>query len=631
MQMLSLEFTTAVNPDTITSSSVYIKDSNNNPVGAQLIRYLDNKKIIIKPYQYLKPSSEYTFVATTTLKSASGQSLSQPYTYTFKTKNDSTDDGLPVSFADIKPSDSVLVSQNSDISIQFNKDIAPIANPDGLIIVKDGDGVGVNGTIEFFNSIVTFKPDTALQGIEMTYTVTLDGSRITDMYGNSYDETNATTWTFSTISNESEGYKSLANIDLLSNSNKQILTAYPSMLVVANGTTLDVVKINTNLTKITLEKIQSYNMNTTIYSAYNLDDLLFIATQNNINILRVGQDGSISVEQSPVSVVGKIYDFIVDNNKIYAVGPEFGFKVYGEDGTIFKEIDTTQMVPIDIEISKGVNGQIRLHLSDYNGKVHHYDENATFISATDLNGSTRDMAIIDDASSEDTALFVSNSLGKQNVLDLNGTINPDFLVNDFELLSSADGIISKAGVLYINNRQKGIVVYDDYEQSIYGPIQTSGEIVDFEIIDLMSNYPLIVTVDAAGSLNVFNAYQDTESPTISANYNSSEDNFFLNTEALDFDTLSIDNFSLEDNTLNASVLDFDTLSIDNSSLEDNTSSAVDFNLSATLSPTWNQTQIIITTSPGACILGCTLSISPNVKDIVGNSYVGGNKPLQEGQ
>ena len=610
LQMLSLEFSVPINPDTITSSSVYIANDANVSISSELTLDSNNTKVTIQPYLFLQASTTYTFVVTTDVQSAEGLSLSTPYMYTFTTKDDSTDDGIAVEFSGIKPSDTKTdVPHTTDISIQFSKDIAPISDTTGLIRLTDTNSDEVNGTIEFFNSTITFKPAVNLSP-QMTYTVTLDASKITDMHGNTYDAS-ATSWTFTTYqfsTVSSSGFKAFATLDLTSNAKKLLnISQYTNDIIVAvNNTSLDFVEITLDATTLTptLTKLSSYDLNSTIYGTYNLDEVLFVATENNLNILSVTADGNVSNE--PLSVDGKVYDLIVDNN-IYLVGPQFGFKVYEDDGgggfSLLSDVNTSGMIPINIELSKGSIGK-RLHVADYNGGVNHYDENGTFVSRTDLNGSTRDLNVMTDSYGEDTYLFASNSIGITKLLDLNGSINSGN--PDIELLSSANNIVSNLdkysmfNVMYFTNKQKGVMVYINEDGYHYDALlSTTGDIIHSEVSSLISSYPVLVTLDAIGELNIFNSERDLDKPTYIGSGIMGQDIAILTfDEPLDMSSFTKNDFIFTDVEGVPVVFDMNVSF-------DGTGTVVE--LSAT--------------SSGVCFNSCDINTTTNILDLVGNAHI----------
>lgn len=90
-QKISLEFSADLDISSVDDSSVYILDKNNDLVGLYIGVGNPDNKIILTPYEFLKPSSIYSIVVTTRVKDIQNRSLSQNYVYQFTTLSDTLD------------------------------------------------------------------------------------------------------------------------------------------------------------------------------------------------------------------------------------------------------------------------------------------------------------------------------------------------------------------------------------------------------------------------------------------------------------------------------------------------------------------------------------------------------------
>ncbi|MEA2099193.1 MAG: Ig-like domain-containing protein, partial [Campylobacterota bacterium] len=113
-QKISLEFSADLDISSVDDSSVYILDKNNDLVGLYIGVGNPDNKIILTPYEFLKPSSIYSIVVTTRVKDIQNRSLSQNYVYQFTTLSD-TLDTTPLKIRAIKPdngSSNILAQTN---------------------------------------------------------------------------------------------------------------------------------------------------------------------------------------------------------------------------------------------------------------------------------------------------------------------------------------------------------------------------------------------------------------------------------------------------------------------------------------------------------------------------------------
>ena len=166
-QKIVLLFTAPINPITLSDSSAYIKDVNNTNIGLSIDYSIDTNlsslyEFVLTPYEYLKPSQLYTLVVTTSVESILGESLSADYNLSFTTAADTVDD-TNLTFEAFKPSSGLDADPLTDISIEFSKNISSEAeHTDAQIFSVTTGGQDISGSVEVFNSILTFKPDNPL-------------------------------------------------------------------------------------------------------------------------------------------------------------------------------------------------------------------------------------------------------------------------------------------------------------------------------------------------------------------------------------------------------------------------------------------------------------------------------------
>ena len=554
-QNISLEFSTVLNSSSVMADSAYILDKDNGVVGAHIEVSLN--KIVFTPYQYLKPAAQYKLVITTAVKNEAGQSLSQDYNYSFITQNEVID-ASPLIFNSIKPSNALQnVDPKTDISIQFNKFISPDAQYEkrDTIKVTSSGGEVVSGELEFFNSIITFKPTHELN-TSAYYNVELVGD-ITDMYGNVYNGDK--NWSFTTASGSVEinkGYTSLYNKNLNSVSSlmrTMRIGQTDEYLAVASSNKIDFFDVIFDKGYPSVAFKYTFDAGSQINDMYVIDsEYILVGTMSSgVYVLRLSSTGSDEVSHlaSATSIYGVTYDAdsSIISGKAYAVGPKHGLEVFSLDSNkILSSIKTTGVEGTLLKVAVANDGGVKkVFVADYDHGVKVFDENGTHMSSMDLNGSTRDVTLLRDNYGSQFIL-ASNSLGVITGLNMDSSVNSNYRM---EFLSSASDIntyvdsLTYRSMCYASNPSKGLLVINNsFNFALDGVIQSAGHIVSSSIIK--DDVAYVATLDQEGVINIFNAIADTYGPYVNnvtppdgANINGTDNIQASFSEYLDKDSL----------------------------------------------------------------------------------------------
>ena len=604
---ISLLFSDNLNTSTVTDSSAYIKDSDGNHIGLTLEVGNPDSKVLFTPYQYFSPSTSYTLVITTDVQNLEGQSLSSEYNYSFTTKAEESD-GKELSFVSIKPmNESSGVNPLTDISIEFTKHISPEAQYENtpLIKVTDSYGSEVEGSLEIFNTVATFKPDEALEEY-MSYRVELVGE-VSDMFGSSY--TTEQEWNFST-STKSEinyGYKSLGSLDLnkaaslvrhttLATLVDSKYVQFEAVIVVAQDV-LEFLRFNVDADGYpSLTKVFSYKMPSQINSIDMAGILMAVGTMSNGVYLYTGIDidnKSIMelVHKLPSSSVYGVA-FNSDKEKLYAVGPDIGLNIFSTNDTQ----DELYQTSVDIDgtaLKVVVNSDTdEVYVADYDSGVRIYDENGSNASLVETNSSVRGVYTFSDYYGF-AGVHATSSIGRVGEIinhSYGGYIDMVSSAIDISQYSDKEGQVYN----YMSNGSKGLLVYDTMGYLI-GHISTGGEVVSSVGVD---NY--LVTLDSDGKLNIFNAVSDTS--------------------VIDFTSLPLNGGAIVSGGVVKikfdEVLDLNTIIATDFSYDDG-NKTVSFTMAKSIVDS-NSTEIVLTPDEEPDCEECSVVISSNIKDIIGN-------------
>ena len=530
-QRLSLEFSSSLREETVSSDSAYINDKNKVKVGLDLeVEVIDenSSKIIFIPHQFLKSSHTYTIVITTDVQNESNQSLSKNYTHQFTTASDDVVDDSNLTMETIKPSDGSVADSKTDISIQFSKFVAP--NDDVAITLSKENGEEVNGTTEFFNSIITFKPS-AILDYNTTYNIELLGS-VTDMFGKDY--LGVRNWSFSVGDASTDlainvGYKSVykENLDAPSSIIRTMLDSNNKhFLAVAYQNKVEFFDVNTTdaeypfvSSKYAIDIPSQINA----MEALDANNLVVATMSDGLYLLTTSDTGvvvSSHIESSnPIYGVssGKDIDGVI--KKVYAVGPKYGLEIFNieNDNSLTSFVKATvDGTPLKVVEVFDENSVKKIYVSDYYNGVIVFDENATLLSKIKLSGSTKHIADYFNTFEDKTNIFTINTLGISKSIDLDGSVNQQVGIDFLSLVSDISTYNVLVSRLYVSEPENGLVVINSdlavpQKESL---ITTEGHIVSSTIFTEKSS-TFVATLDQEGAINIFNALSDLDHPSIS--------------------------------------------------------------------------------------------------------------------
>ncbi|HKR27055.1 MAG TPA: Ig-like domain-containing protein, partial [Acidobacteriaceae bacterium] len=195
-----VQFSEAMNPDTINAKTFLIMDAGGNQVTGAVTYDSDYNVASFQPTPALEDNTKYTAMITTGAQSVGGMSLAANYSYSFSTRADT--DTSPLRVTNVSPfPDENCVSPTTAITITFNE--APDASTvtTSNIVVTDSTGnkipVTLSTTISATDVVVT--PKSALPSGSITVTVSGIGDLADQMMQQPF------TWTFSTACNTGGG------------------------------------------------------------------------------------------------------------------------------------------------------------------------------------------------------------------------------------------------------------------------------------------------------------------------------------------------------------------------------------------------------------------------------------------
>ena len=178
---LLLDVSTALNPSTVTQSSVYIQDLSGTRLDANVS--LVSNQIILEPLRYLPADTTLEIVVTTAVKTTTGEVLSQNaiLSFTSGSNTDTTGPGLITTL----PSGSDTPEPFVIIYFQFDETLSPLLDTKLLRVYDPLNDLNVSGTTKFSGESISFIPDSNLT-FDKNYTVELNTSSITDLSNNPY-------------------------------------------------------------------------------------------------------------------------------------------------------------------------------------------------------------------------------------------------------------------------------------------------------------------------------------------------------------------------------------------------------------------------------------------------------------
>jgi len=537
-QNISLVFTAELKPSSVTSNSAYIVNQNNTDIIFDTAIELtnSNKTIVFKPYTYFQPSTTYTIIITTAIEDVLGRNLSENYSYSFTTAADSIDN-TALTIRSVKPevnSTSALVE--TDIVIEFNKNISSQAQYSAAQYIKVTDqntSLEVPGKIEVFNSLLKFIPTVSLN-YDSNYTVELMSS-VTDLYGNSNIPSTQDKWDFRTKqvngSPTGEGFSSIWSLNTGINSSHLAISG--TQIVVARAGGIDFYKIVFVNSYPTLEKLSSFAIGATITSLKMKDSYILVGTNGNgVYLLTYKNSIQISLVHNILqgeSIFGVNFSEIgVD--KIYAVGPSYGlgifsFNIITDELLLTNSFNTsivgTAIDVMDINDTFGQSGH-KIYVADYDGGVNVIDINGTPISRTDLNISVKKLvgtALSGSSFAGLDGVVAIGSSGKIQKLNLDGTLSavktdfPGGISDVYTYINPELGLIN-----YYSSYLDGLIIAQG--ESVSEVISTGGSVISSAYIDaatdpisnLTKTNSFILILNENGQLGIYNVQQDSQGP-----------------------------------------------------------------------------------------------------------------------
>lgn len=638
-QQIVLEFSAELDTATVNTGTIYIMRENGE--GGSFVNCAittDGAKVTITPYQYFQSSSSFTLSVTKAVKDVSGRTLSDIYTYTFTTSNDPLDTSA-LNLIRTKPAlgnTDTLVQ--SDIVLNFNKNLSSEPEHTGvntIKVVNEANSSQISGKISVFNSLLRFEPDSPLP-YDANISVSLVSS-VADLYGTrnySYSKSWFKTKTQTSNPVTNQGFNSLGSYDIGDRSSivrKLSDGTNSSKIIVAtsNGLELFEVVYNAYPEKPTLKHLGSYKL-LHIQSMMTIGGKFIIAGITNKGIYSFQVEGNTTTEISHIDSNKPVYGLNYGYNyqtsmidKIYAVGPQYGLKVFDFNSTtgvitLAQSVDTNNTAYLDVMQAKGYNAVSdtdvkRVYVADYYGGIDIYDENGTKLSRIDVNGSVKKLALKQDYYGSVQGVYSISSSGKIDQYDLNGSRSlysnvPDLLGSISDVRSYNNSSNMYSGLFY-SELGKGVYIVNDTNP--VGIVDINKTIVSADVVQGYSSKPFLVTLSQEGQLNIFNAKKDTNNPTFSSSP-------YEGTTGVDANTSIKIEFS-DDYFDNASISTGSFSIVDN-----NTSNSVDFNLSAGYN---SYSYVVHTLQPSVPLTSqhrYTVTIEGNVSDMIGNKLNDGN-------
>ena len=611
-QKIALTFTANILQETVVSSHIYIEyvppispvyGSNEPPypIDTYLGIGTSSKNVIITPYTYLYPNSTYRVVVTTGVKDIYDRTLAEDYIYYFNTKDD-TQDLTAIELRATKPDNNVTdVFVDSEIVMDFNKDLSAEAEYTATqyLEVLDSTGNVIAGRTEVFNSLLKFIPASPLP-YDQDITVKLK-SGIYDVYSNYFSS--GYTWSFKTKSesntpNSELGYKVLHKLDTFKSSYfvRTLSNAKDdSIVAVARQGAIDLYNVNYQVPKSipNIELNSSFALNSQIILLETYYPFVVVGTLNDGMYLLELKNG-VLVQNEHVDEGSSIYGVHLGrpNNstlvpdRIYTTNPNSGLTIYDYNSTtselnFFKTVGNS-IVGKSLDVIDYVGQDRKIYVADYNGSVVTLDENGTFLSKVDMNGSVKQLFTM-----PNTKVYTVSSSGIINGIEYSGELASSFrydipsTVNDSTVYSK---LYSGYGTPYFAT-DKGFVVADDTNISyiVNSSVTTASVAIvhSFDITNVGSTESydalFLVSLSKYGTLELFNATYDDKVPkldTENTDPNDGAQNVSASTDLkvafddlyLDEATLTKDKFTLFDVDNGSNVLfDFSTSKVEYSS------------------------------------------------------------------
>jgi len=581
-QKISLYFSADLLPSTVNQSNIYIEyipidpygtAGEPYPIGTYLSDGVSSKNVIVTPYEYFEPNANYRVVITTGVEDVYGRSLAEEYIFTFQTQ-DNPIDTTPLTLRATKPaSGATSVYVESEIVMDFNKNLSaePTYSTNQYLSVVDGAGNTVEGKVEVFNSLMKFTPFSTLPA-DSNITVSVN-QPIKDIYGNQFDA--GYSWTFQTksVANTPDttlGY-TLLNLITTNKTSYFIRTleddVNSSTFVVAREGAIDLYSVAYQVPKSipTMAFLDSYTLSGQITSLETSAPYVIVGTLNSGIYILTDNSGSL-VEVTHLDVGSSIYTYSFVPDRIYSMNPATGMQMYdfnatAQTATLFADVNSS-VVGESIDAVDNYYGDRRVYVADYSGGVVTLENNASFVARADINGSVKELFTL-----PYTKIYTVSTSGVVNAVEYNGTLDATFrydvprtinettLYTDYVYSSayfatdSGFAIANSTGISYIVNKTREVA-----SVSVVHPY-------DANSVDQTSAL-FVISLAKDGSLELFNESYDADAPLIEYTYPGDGDQnisldiditLFIADTYLDEATLSADKFVLLNSDTNTAV------------------------------------------------------------------------------
>lgn len=497
-----LEVSKALNTSTVTTSNVYIKNSSGNAISSQ-VKY-ESLKIKITPTQILSPSSTYTLVVTTSVKSTDGGSLSKSYTWDFKTAT--TSDTTAPTLKTTLPTASSTADVSTNVIFEFNEliDTASLSN---AIAVKDSSYNTVAGTFKASERWIWFTPTNNLN-INQTYTVTIPAAvTIKDLANNAYAGSRSFSFTTSATALQSGGFSKVSSDLNLQKSSYSLYVLDDTSLVVGSenylykvstARTSNVPVFQTTATKndTNFEKIYDIKgLSSTRATACNMTyNYLVLATSKGVSIV---DKSNLSVK-SNTTLSSPAYgvDVNCENGSLYAyvANANGGISVLNITNplnvTTTKTITVSDRTVFDVKVNNS-----KIYAAMYEGGINVYDISGSTPQQTITTSSTTRSLEIDGST-----LVVADGVSGIRKYSIDGTNGDLTLQNQTASLTTVIDTFSTTNNIFAITTTKGISVYskNNLSEIAYQISSTN------RFIDAAADSEFLYTISTSGVLSAYN-------------------------------------------------------------------------------------------------------------------------------
>jgi methionine-rich copper-binding protein CopC len=172
---IALTFNEALNPATVTTSTVQLLDANNNAVAESVSYNSTNNTVTVTPASYLQNNATYTVLvhggsSGSVIQDPAGHNMTANYSSSFTTI-------APVAVSSVSPTNGgTNVATGTTVTITFNQALDPTTVTTSSVQLLDANNNPVAETVNYSstNDTVTITPSTVL-GNSTTYKVVVHG------------------------------------------------------------------------------------------------------------------------------------------------------------------------------------------------------------------------------------------------------------------------------------------------------------------------------------------------------------------------------------------------------------------------------------------------------------------------